>query len=143
MTDKKISPQARTAARQRLVQALYQWAMTGEDVQVIETQFMTEENMQRVDIQYFHTLLHEIPAQISALDEALSPLLDRPLTQLNPVEHAILRLGCYELKHCPDIPWRVIINEAVNLAKKFGAGNGHRYVNGVLDKLAHIIHDKP
>ena len=128
--------QARTAARQKLVQALYQWQLAGHNIRDIENQFMDGQDMRKADLEYFHLLLHNIPPMIKQLDETLLPFLDRELEQLDPTERAILWLGCYELKQCPDIPFRVAINESVELAKKFGADDSFKYINGVLDKLA-------
>lgn len=135
----KFSPQARSAARQRVLQALYQWQMTGQNIATIENQFLDEEDMRRADIPYFQQLLHDIPAYVDTLDNLFSQLLDRKVVHLDPIELAILRIGCYELRYCPDIPWRVAINESVELAKKFGAEQSHKYVNGILDKVAHNL----
>ncbi|KHD07181.1 hypothetical protein PN36_04595 [Candidatus Thiomargarita nelsonii] len=136
MKQPKFSPKARSAARQRVLQALYQWQLTQQDIQLINTQFLEEQEMGKVDIPYFKKLLHDIPQQLEQLDSAFSPFLDRSLTQLDPVELTILRIGCYELTYCPNIPFKVVINEAVELAKKFGAEKSHKYINGILDKLA-------
>jgi len=133
----KFSPKARSAARQRVLQALYQWQLTQQDIQLIDTQFLEEQEMGQVDIPYFKKLLHDIPQQLDKLDTAFTPFLDRSITQLDPVELTILRIGCYELNYCPNIPFKVVINEAVELAKKFGAEKSHKYVNGILDKLVH------
>ncbi len=133
---RKLSPQARSFARQRALQALYQWSLAGQDIQTIEQQFMSEQPMDRVDVDYFRQLLHGIPRCIEALDQAVEPLLDRSIAQLDPVEHTILWIGCYELQHHKEVPWRVVINEGVELAKKFGATESYKYINGVLDKLA-------
>ena len=127
---------ARHLARKRAVQALYMWEMTGEDVSDIDAQFLLEHDMKNVDIKYFKELLHQVPAHAQELDEHLSPLLDRPFNELDPVECAIMRLGVYELKHRIDIPYKVVINEAVELAKIFGAEEGHKYVNSILDRVA-------
>lgn len=135
----RIFPKARTKARERVLQALYQWHFTGQAVQEIEMQFLTEQDMSRADIPYFQKLLHGISQQLKELDEAFSPLLDRALLQIDPIELAILRIGSYELQNCPDVPFPVVIDEAVELAKKFGAEKSHKYVNGVLDKLAHTL----
>jgi N utilization substance protein B len=129
--------QARTAARQRVLQALYQWQLAAQDIQLIESQFLVEQDMQNVDISYFKLLLHGVPQQVAELDKAFAPFLDRDTVRLDPIELAILRIGCYELKNCPKVPFKVVINEAVELAKKFGAEQSHKYVNGVLDKFAH------
>ncbi len=136
---KKFSPHARTAARQRALQAVYQWQLTGLDTLTIEIQFFDEQDMNKVDAPYFKTLLHGIAKQVEFLDVMFTPFIDRNITQLDPVELAILRIGCYELKYCGDIPYRVVINEAVNIAKKFGATQSHKYVNGILDQVAHTL----
>lgn len=127
---------ARTWARRAALQALYQWQLTGEEPYFIEKQFLSERPMGKADLIYFRDLLSNIPKHVVALDAALRGLLDRPIEQLDPVERAILRIGAYELKSRPDVPWRTVITEAVKLAKVFGAEQSHRYVNGVLDKLA-------
>lgn len=126
----------RSKARQHAVQALYQWQLTGQDVSDIDHQFLAEQDVKTFEVPYFKELLHGVPANLHALDEQLSPLLDRALASVDPVERAILRLGAYELMYHPEVPFRVVIDEAVELAKIFGAEQGHRYVNGVLDKLA-------
>ncbi len=129
-------PNPRTLARQRALQALYQWRIGGQPLRLIETQFFEEEDMQGVDVAYFQQLLHQIPAQAKELDAALAPLLDRPVQRLDPVEHAALHIGLYELRSCLEVPWKVAINEAVELAKLFGAEQSHKYVNSILDKAA-------
>jgi N utilization substance protein B len=126
----------RSRARQYALQALYQWQMTRQDIGVVERQFLEDEELTQADVGLFVTLLRGVPTSLSRLDSALAPLLDRPLEQVDPVERAVLRIGAYELMEHLDIPYRVVINEAVELAKLFGAEQGHRYVNGVLDKLA-------
>ena len=127
---------ARHLARKRAVQALYMWGMTGDDVSDIEAQFMLEQDMKNTDIKYFKELLHQVPAHVQELDDHITPLLDRPFSELDPVECAIMRLGIYELQHRIDIPYKVVINEAVELTKIFGAEEGHKYVNSILDKAA-------
>jgi N utilization substance protein B len=126
----------RSRARQYALQALYQWQVTGQDIADIEGQFLEKEELAKSDVGLFVELLHGVPGNLRELDEALVPLLSRPLAQVDPVERAVLRLGAFELGHHLDIPYRVVINEAVELAKRFGADQGHRFVNGVLDKLA-------
>lgn len=126
----------RSKARHAAVQALYQWQVTRQDLRDIDEQFLLEQNMSQVDIPYFQELLHLVPLHLDMLDQHISPLLDRPLSEVDPVERAILRLGAYELGFRPDIPYRVVINEAVEIAKVFGGEAGHKYVNGILDKLA-------
>ncbi len=126
----------RSQARQHAVQAIYQWQLTGNDILDIERQFLQEHAAESFEVSYFKELLHGVPANLTDLDEQLSPSLDRAIESVDPVERAILRLGAYELAHHPEVPYRVVINEAVELAKLFGAEQGHKYVNGVLDKLA-------
>lgn len=125
----------RSRARRRVLQALYQWQLAGQDSAEIERQFLEEHNMSSADLEYFAELLHQIPVQIQDLDALIEPVLDRPLVTLDPVEKAILRMGVYELTQRLDIPYRVVINEAVELAKLFGAEQSHRYINGVLDRI--------
>ena len=126
----------RSRARQYALQALYQWQMTGQDVGVVEQQFLEDENLAQADVGLFIELLRGIPTSLDRLDSALAPLLNRSLEQVDPVERAVLRIGTYELMEHLDISYRIVINEAVELAKLFGAEQGHRYVNGVLDALA-------
>lgn len=130
---------ARKKARRLALQALYQWMMAASDLADIEAQFHVNNDMSKVDTQYFSVLLRNIPLKVAELDESIEPFLDRKLTDLNPVELTILRMGAYELKERLDIPYKVAINEAVKLAQEYGAEDGHKYVNGVLDKLARQI----
>ena len=126
----------RSNARQVAVQALYQWQMTGQTPAEIERQFLDDQDVGEFEPALFHELLSGVPAHLAEIDAGLGPLLDRSIERVDPVERAILRLGAYELLRCPLVPYRVVIDEAVELAKRFGAEQGHRYVNGVLDKLA-------
>lgn len=127
---------ARSRARWFAVQALYQWQLSGLDLGEIEGQFLAEEEMGQCDVDYFRELLHQVPGRLHELDGHLAPFLDRPIEEVDPVERAILRIGTYELGFRLDVPYRVAINEAVELAKTFGAEQSHKYVNGVLDKVA-------
>lgn len=127
---------ARSRARERAVQAIYQWQLAHQSLSDIERQFLDEQDMDRVDLEYFSELLHRVPSSLKELDAVIAPFLNRPVEQVDPVERAILRIGTYELKARIDIPYRVVINEAVELAKSYGAEQGHRYINGVLDKAA-------
>ena len=126
----------RHRAREAAVQALYQWQLTNNSPVDIEDHFILDHDMHKVDIDYFHYLVQEIPSHLHELDDHLAPYLDRPIGDVDPVERAILRIGTYEFEFHPEIPYRVILNEAVELAKTFGAEHGHRYVNAVLDKVA-------
>jgi len=126
----------RSKARGLAVQAVYQWQIAGQPVNDIFAQFMTEHSGKKVDTDYFRDLLHGVVAHLGRIDEGLGDFLDRDIERVDPVERAILRLAAYELLEHPEVPYRVVINEAVELAKVFGAEQGHRYVNGVLDKAA-------
>ena len=126
----------RRKARHYGMQALYQWHMAGAAVSDIEAEFRTDYDFSHVDLEYFQSLLHKIPACLDELDEALEPLLDRKLKDLDPIELTLLRMGMYELTWRIDVPYKVVINDEVALAKKFGATDSHKYVNGVLDKAA-------
>ncbi len=133
------TPARRTRARRYALQALYQWDLSGADLNRIEVQFHEDEDFSKVDTDYFHELLHGVPAHLDELDALYRDYLDRPVGELDPVERALLRLAVYELAHRLDIPYRVVINEAVNLGKKFGAEQAHKYVNGVLDRAARAL----
>jgi N utilization substance protein B len=128
--------QARTNARRAAVQALYQWQMTGQNLSEIERQFLEEERLKDAQRSYFTELFHGVPKNLTQIDEILSEFVDRPVDSVDPVERAILRIGTYELLHRLDMPYRVVLNESINLAKDFGADGSHRYVNGILDKIA-------
>tara|TARA_B100000470_G_C19796108_1_gene394383 strand:- start:3202 stop:3585 length:384 start_codon:yes stop_codon:yes gene_type:complete len=117
------------------MQALYQWLMSGSDPLVISKQYR-EETQGKVDWNYFEEVFSEIPGATQKLNESLEPLLDRELAALDPIEKALLYLGTFELANRIDVPYRVVINECVELAKVFGATDSHKYINGVLDKLA-------
>ena len=136
MTEKKFDPWARRRARRLLVQALYQWQLTGASVGDLEDQFRGRKEYGRIEKSFFSQLLMGVIRQVDALDELLEPLLDRALQKLDQVERAILRAGAFELNGRIDVPYKVVIDEYVALAKVFGAEESHRYVNAVLDKLA-------
>lgn len=137
--NKGFDPAARRKARHYGLQALYQWQMTHYPVSEIELQFLTDYDFTRVDVEYFHDIIHHVPANLAELQNAFLPHLDRELDELDPIELSLLRLGSYELVKRIDIPYKVAINECVSLAKKFGATDGHKYINGVLDKLAQDV----
>lgn len=136
---RKPQPGKRSWARRCAAQALYEWQITSQDPAQIAAQFLADEDLRKADPDYFQELVREVPARSAEIDAALEPFLDRPLAQVDPVERAILRIGGYELIQHPDLAYRIVINEAVELAKVFGAEQGHRYVNGVLDKLARAV----
>lgn len=126
----------RRKARHYALQALYQWQMAGQALSDIEAQFRVDYDMKHVDVAFFQQLLHDIPAQTTELEELFEPHLDRKLDELDPIELALLRMGSFELQQRLDVPYKVVINETVNLAKRFGATDSFRYINGVLDKVA-------
>jgi transcription antitermination protein NusB len=132
----KFTAQARSRARRYGMQALYQWDLSGLDLAEIQRQFFEAEDFSNADGGYFIELLSGVNAHIDGIDTQISEVIDRPIVQVDPVERAILRIACYELLFRHDVPYRVSINEAVLLAKKFGAEQGHAFVNGVLDRLA-------
>ena len=127
---------AKTNARKCAVQALYQWQMTGESLSRIEMNFLEEERLKGAQKNYFKEIFYGVPKQLNAIDEALAEFVDRPVEKIDPVERAILRISVYELINRLETPYKVIINEGVNLAKCFGADGSHKYVNGVLDKVS-------
>ena len=127
---------ARRRSREFALQGLYQWLLSAEAVAEVEAHILEQEDFAKCDRALFAVLLHGSIEQAAALDAVLARHVDRKTTQLSPVEHAALMIGCYELMHCLDVPYRVAINEAVELAKSFGGTDGHKYVNGVLDKCA-------
>jgi len=126
----------RRKARHYAMQALYQWHMAGAAPREIEAEFRADYDFANVDLDYFQALLHGVPARVEELEQLLEPVLDRRLRELDPIERTLLRMGTFELLERPDVPYKVVINEAVALAKKFGATDGHKYINGVLDRLA-------
>ena len=127
---------ARHRSREFALQGLYSWLIAGQAVSDIAAQLQTTKGFERSDAAYFRAMLRGAIEQQAAIEEVIVPCLDRPLKELSPVERGILLLGAWELKNSPDVPYRVVINEAVELAKSFGGTEGHKYVNGVLDKLA-------
>lgn len=131
----------RRKARHYGMQALYQWLMADASLSVIEAEFRADYDFSHVDLEYFQALLHGVPAHVDELEARLEPLLDRKLDDLDPIERTLLRMGTFELEHRLDVPYRVVINEGVALAKKFGATDSHKYVNGVLDKVARELRE--
>lgn len=127
---------ARSRARKLAMQALYQWQMTGQSAAEITRQFAEDEQAVGAEDEYFRELVSAVVAGHEELDRLLAKHVDRPLTQLDPVEHAILLMGLYELERRLEVPYRVVINEAVELARRFGATDGYKYVNAVLDRAA-------
>ena len=130
---------ARSRARRRALQATYAWQVSGTDMRGIIEQFKHEQEMEIADLDYFEDLLVNIERRCAELDAAIGPHLDRTIAAVDPIERAVLRLAAYELIHRLDVPYRVVINEAIETTKRFGADFGHTYVNGVLDKLARAV----
>ncbi|MCP4044395.1 MAG: transcription antitermination factor NusB [Gammaproteobacteria bacterium] len=128
--------ESRRRARRRALQALYQWHLTGQEVGEILNQFREEQDFSNVDTELFATLVRKVSKDQAAIDEKIQPFLDRPVAQLDVIEHVILSMGAYELLYSIEVPHQVVIDEAINLAKQFGAEQGHSFVNGVLDKAA-------
>ena len=128
--------ESRRRARRRALQALYQWRLTGLDVGEILAQFREEQDFSNVDTELFATLVRKVSKEQARIDEKIEPFLDRPINQLDVIEHVILSIGAYELLYSIEVPHQVVIDEAVNLAKMFGAEQGDSFINGVLDKAA-------
>jgi N utilization substance protein B len=131
---KSDPPGARSRARDLIVQSLYQMQITGHDHAELVAQFHERPDYQRVDQAYYDEALQSICDDKESLEKSIDEFADRPLSQLDPVERGILLLGFYELRSKPDVPFKVVINESVNLAKRFGAIDGHKYINALLDK---------
>ncbi|QPF73841.1 transcription antitermination factor NusB [Roseateles sp. DAIF2] len=127
---------ARRRAREAALQGLYQWLLAGEDAGAIDAHMREQDGFGKADKAHYDALLHGCMQEAADLDAVLARHVDRKTTELSPIEHAVLMIGAYELKHCIDIPYKVAINEAVELAKSFGGTDGHKYVNGVLDRAA-------
>ncbi|MFK7996980.1 MAG: transcription antitermination factor NusB [Granulosicoccus sp.] len=128
--------QSRRYARERALQALYQWDVSSEQSSTIRQEFIDTQDMSRVDVDYFLLIYNGVSHNPQVLDDALEASLDRPIADLDPIERSVLRIAAFELRDQTDIPARVVINEGIEITKRFGADKGHRYVNGVLDKLA-------
>ena len=134
---RRVAPKsARRRAREIALMGLYEWLVSGADAGVIDAHMREQDGFGKADSVHFDALLHGCIREATDLDGVLARHVDRKTTELSPIEHAILMIGAYELKHCIDIPYKVAINEAVELAKAFGGTDGHKYVNGVLDRAA-------
>ena len=133
---KGATKSTRRRSRELALQGLYEWQISKADVAIVDAHMREHDGFARCDVEHFDALLHGCVAQIDALDAVITRHIDRRITLLSPVEHGVLLIGVYELTHCVSIPYRVAINEAVELAKSFGGTDGHKYVNGVLDKAA-------
>lgn len=135
----RVSVRERARARRAAVQALYQWQLGGQAPRDILAEFIAERELVNVDRGYFAELTREVAERAAELDDDLTSVVDRPLAQLDPVERAVLWIGAYELRHCPDVPWRVVVNEGIELAKMFGGEQGYKLINAALDRLARRV----
>ena len=131
-----IDPAARSRSRRRALQALYGWQMSNTPIAKVIEQFQNEQDMEIADLEYFEALVRGVAKHHEELDAALAGFLDRPMAQVDPIERAVLRIAAFELRLRPDVPYRVVLNEAIEIAKRFGSDHGHTYVNGVLDRAA-------
>jgi N utilization substance protein B len=133
---KSAAKSGRSRAREFALQALYQHLVGRNETSAIDAFTRDLSGFNKADAAHYDALLHGCVAEAEALDRLITPLLDRKLTELSPIEHAVMWMGAYELQHCLDVPWRVVLNEYIELAKSFGGTDGHKYVNGVLGGLA-------
>lgn len=131
-----MNPTARRNARYYALQAMYQWQVSDTPINQLETEFLIHQIKKKIDLDYFKELINNVPKQQPELDNHMLPFLKRPIHELDPIELAILRLGIYELANRLDIPYRVSINESLELTKKFGSIEGYKFVNGILDQVA-------
>lgn len=131
-----LDPVARSRSRRRALQAIYAWQINHADERGLIAQFAHEQAHEIADLEYFEDLVRGVVKHRASLDEALLPFLDRTVEEVDPIERAVLRIAAYELVHRIDVPYRVVLNEAIETSKRFGAEHGHTYVNGVLDHLA-------
>ncbi len=134
-----MKPSPRRKARELAVQAIYSWQISQNSVTDVEVNFLTDNSKRRFDIEYFQLLLRGVTQNITNIDAAIAPHVDRSLDEIDQVEKAILRVAVFELTDCNDVPYRVVINEAIELAKSFAADDSHKFVNGVLDKAVKLI----
>ena len=131
-----IDPAARSRARRRALQALYAWQLSASPIDKVIEQFRSEQDMEIADLEYFEALVRGVEKHADEIDAVLSRFIDRTMAQVDPIERAVLRIAGFELAYRPDVPYRVVINEAIETSKRFGAEHGHTYVNGVLDRAA-------
>ena len=130
---------ARSRAREFALQALYQVLVGRNEAPAVDVFTRDLAGFGKADAVHYDALLHGCAEQAEALNRLIEPLLDRPMAEISPIEHAVMWMGAYELKHCADVPWRVALNECIELAKQFGGTDGHKYVNGVLNGLAPVL----
>jgi transcription antitermination protein NusB len=138
-TPRKITTSQRKRSRKLVLQALYQWQLGQANISQIEAEFRTDNDFRKIDEAYFEQVFRSIPKSVNELDQQFEVLLDRAIEDVDPIELAILRVGTFELMNRIDVPLRVVINEAIELAKEFGGTDGHKYVNSILDKLGNKL----
>jgi len=138
-TKRTFHPKARYFARRFALQALYQWEVAQTPIAILEMEFLTKPDILRSDTSYFREILRGVIQRCEELDKYMEPFLERPIANLNYIELAVLRLAIYELSQRYDVPYRVVINEALELTKQFGTVEGYKFVNGVLDKVAKVL----
>lgn len=132
-----VTPSHRSKARHFAMQALYQWQVTRNPLKAIEAEFHADNDMSKVDVEYFHELVHEVPKHLAEIETDFLPFVnDLTLEQIDPITLALLRLSCYEMRFRLDVPYKVVINESLRLSKKFGATDSYKFLNGVLDRVA-------
>jgi N utilization substance protein B len=134
-----VKPSPRRKARELAVQAVYSWQLSQNAVNEIETNFLVDNAARRFDIPFFQQLFRGVTSSVNELDAIISPHVDRPIEDIDHVEKAVIRVAIFELKECLDVPYKVVINEAIELAKSFAADDSHKFVNGVLDKAVKLI----
>lgn len=134
-----MKPSQRRKARQLALQALYQWHLTQDSLADIEHQFMASDDIKDADVAYFRTLFTQTVTRVEDIEQIFSVFLSRPLNDLDIIDRAILRMATYEMKYHEDVPYRVVLNEAIELAKDFATQDSHKFVNGVLDKVGHAL----
>jgi len=134
-----VNPRDRRWARRFCMQALYQWEITHAEISTIEAQFLQDENIERVDLAYFKEILSGVIEQLELIHSHIKRYVDRPVSEIDPIELSILRIAVYELLYRPDVPYKVIVNEALELGKAFGATDGYKFINGILDKIAREV----
>ncbi|MDR5612272.1 MAG: transcription antitermination factor NusB [Arsenophonus sp.] len=137
-----MKPAARHRARECAVQAIYSWQLSGNSIADVEVEFLSEQDMSDVDVTYFRELLNGVSTHVLELDKKMAPYLSRQLGELGQVEKAVLRLAMFELCYRDDVPDKVAINEAIELAKVFGAEESHKFINGALDKVVATVRKK-
>ena len=134
-----IDPAARSRSRRRALQALYAWQLSDSPIERVIEQFQHEQDMEIADLEYFEALVRGVATNVVELDAALAHFVDREIALVDPIERAVLRIAAFELLKRPDVPYRVVINEAIGLARRFGATDGHKFVNAVLDRAARTL----